>query len=238
MIVLVVREKKPTVVPSSSLLATGGNDDLQRLSDSKEVQGRLRKDISGLVENPSPFEEEDAPLRNQLKAQTNVPAPVRKGVLAAAPGPAAGSRASRAQPQEFALQDLVHASNAKAAASPPLQWKGTFSAIAGFRTVVIRSSVEWQGLWREHTAYIVPPPPAPEVDFGDSMVLGIFDGTKPAAGFAIEIEDIQTKPDKIVVAYRETGPPAGVSAAAVITQPYHLRVIPKTGLPVIFEKLP
>jgi hypothetical protein len=42
----------------------------QNLAESQEVQDRLHQNISGLVENPSPFEEEDAKLRQQLDAQT------------------------------------------------------------------------------------------------------------------------------------------------------------------------
>ena len=41
----------------------------KNLVDSQKVQDRLHQSISGFVENPSPFEEEDAQLRQKLKAQ-------------------------------------------------------------------------------------------------------------------------------------------------------------------------
>jgi PrcB C-terminal len=164
--------------------------------DLPEAPDRLHQDISGLVENPSPFEEEDDKLRQQLKAEQNATVPVQ----------------SR-------------------------EWKGQHSGVTMFRTVVVKSPQEWQVLWTEHTNYIIPPPPAPDVDFDQSMVVGIFAGTKPSAGYGVTIVDVSARPGKVVVSYQETNPPAGMATPAVITQPYDLKVIGAASLPVTFERL-
>jgi hypothetical protein len=165
------------------------------LAGSHEVQGRLDKSISGLVDNPSPFEEEDAKLRADLAAD--------------------GKSNASGQDQE---------------------WKGAISGLTTFMTVVIRTPKEWQRLWLAHISYIVPPPPTPEVDFNTRMVVGIFDGSKPTAGYAVKIVDVRALSDKVLVTYRESSPPAGQPVAQIVTQPYDLRIIPASSLPVTFEK--
>jgi len=228
---------------------------LKGLASSKEVQDRLNRPISNLVENPSPFEEEDATLRKQLGAETAMPAPALESPANA---PASRSRASfgyvaqaRDTVSGSATQgSFLYGQDKLAEKQNPLPanagidrkkqgrpyWKGGVSGIATFRTVVIRTPEQWQALWREHAVVIVPPPPAPDVDFGNTMVVGIFDGTKPNGGYAIDIVDIQVLSDQVVVLYRESRPPAGMGTVAVLTQPFHLRVIPKTNLPVAFQK--
>ena len=68
------------------------------------------------------------------------------------------------------------------------------------------------------------------------MIVGVFAGAKPTSGYRVEIMNVQMMQDKVVVDYRETSPPAGMAAAAILTQPYDLRVIPRTSLPITFQR--
>lgn len=114
---------------------------------------------------------------------------------------------------------------------------GTNSAIDYFRTAVITSEGDWRALWREHTANRHPAPAAPPIDFRRQMVVGVFLGQRPSGGYQVEIAEIKTLPDQIAVEYREVrpNPHAGVSLA--VTQPFVLRAIEASSLPIHFHQL-
>jgi hypothetical protein len=248
-------ERRAILMNTEKTVANTG-DMGEDLAKSKDVQGRLDVSISGLVGNPSPFEEEDAKLRGQLQGNENKPEPARKKAglaMGPAPAPAPTTVASIPVPYVEQARDTVSgvATQASFAAqqvygsrqnlkSPisPQEWKGTVSSLGAYQTVVVRTAEDWQKLWLAHTSYIVPPPPAPEVNFETMMVVGIFDGAKPTAGYFVDIVGVQNTPDKVIVNYRETSPPAGQPIAQVATQPFLLRVVAKTSLPVIFQKVP
>jgi hypothetical protein len=123
-----------------------------------------------------------------------------------------------------------------AAIAAPL-WKGTRSGIGAPRTVVVRNERDWIVLWKDHIQGQATPLPLPAVDFDRYTIVGVFAGGKPTAGYSVSIMRLQFQPDGIHVSYRETAPASGPAAAAVVTQPFELRPIPKTDLPVFFEKI-
>ena len=73
--------------------------------------------------------------------------------------------------------------------------RGTQSNIDQARTVVVRSADEWSALWRAHVA---DKPVAP-VDFTKEMVVGVFLGSRPTAGYSVEIVGTQEQPDEASV---------------------------------------
>jgi len=97
----------------------------------------------------------------------------------------------------------------------------------------MRSDRQWVQFWAEHH----PHEAAPEVDFTQEMVVGVFAGPRPADQFAIRIVDIRTMPGSLLVDYREELPPPGTFAVDVTVYPYHLKAVPRTALPVKFNKL-
>ena len=116
--------------------------------------------------------------------------------------------------------------------------KGAQSNVEDPRLVVVRSSNEWATLWRAHA----PDRPPPSVDFSRDMIVGVFLGSRPTAGYQVEIVgarlDQETKAQgTLVVQYRVTAPPAGAVTAAVLTMPYHLVAVAARGGEVKFEKL-
>jgi hypothetical protein len=96
--------------------------------------------------------------------------------------------------------------------------QGPMSNIEEPRTVVVRTAAEWQALWKEHDND--RPPPA--VDFGQSMVVGVFMGSRPSAGFAVEITGVTTEGNRTIVEYVERQPARDAFVAQVLTSPFHL----------------
>ena len=98
------------------------------------------------------------------------------------------------------------------------------SNVEDAKQAVARTPAEWAALWRLHA--------------GDQaarrrsisrtrMVVAVFLGTRPSAGYAVEMTG--TKPDgkTLVVEWREQPPKPGNVSAQVITSPAHLVSIPK-----------
>lgn len=107
------------------------------------------------------------------------------------------------------------------------------SAIDSPRQVTARTSEEWSALWRAHA----PGRPAPQVDLASEMVVGVFAGTKPTGGYAVQIVRAVERDGALVIEYRESSPPADAVAAQVLTAPYHLIVLSRYAGPVKFEKI-
>src|SRR5262245_15201017 len=111
--------------------------------------------------------------------------------------------------------------------------KGTRSDIVVARQVTIRDQEAWNALWQEHATSR----PRPAVDFSSEMVVGVFLGMRPTAGFGVEIVGYRAADGGVVVQYREGGPPRGAITAQVLTSPFHLVVVPRRTGTVTFEKL-
>lgn len=111
--------------------------------------------------------------------------------------------------------------------------KGNQSGIDEPRQVVIRTADDWAKLWRVHGM----DRERPNVDFAHDMVVGVFMGSRPTAGFAIEITGIATEGGATVVRYKQTMPARDAITAQVLTSPYVLVAIPKTPGDVKFEKV-
>src|SRR5690348_15168621 len=60
--------------------------------------------------------------------------------------------------------------------------QGSSSQILQSREVVIQDAGAWAEVWRAHSAVAVPPP---DVDWSRFMLVGIFVGTRPSAGYAV-----------------------------------------------------
>lgn len=111
--------------------------------------------------------------------------------------------------------------------------QGAMSNIEAPRQVVVRTASEWQTLWREHGQ----DGPAPPVDFTVSTVVGVFAGSRPTAGYAVEITAVKTEGNRTIVEYRERQPPRDALVLQVITSPFHLVRVPRTGAAIEFRRL-
>jgi len=106
------------------------------------------------------------------------------------------------------------------------------SSVAEPRQAVARTADEWTTLWREHAGNT----PAPAVDFSTRTVLAVFLGTRPSAGYTVDIVRTRTDAAGLVVEYRERAPERGMVTAQILTSPAHIVSVPKVTGPVRFEK--
>ena len=118
---------------------------------------------------------------------------------------------------------------------PPLRAldKGDQSNMDDVRQAVVRTAAAWNTLWRQHA----PDRPQPKVDFAREMVVGVFMGSRPTAGFAVEIIGMRDEGGMLVVEYRETRPARGLVSAQVITSAYHIVALPTRAGDVTFERV-
>jgi hypothetical protein len=119
------------------------------------------------------------------------------------------------------------------AVTPRTVEKGEQSNIDEARQVVVRTDAEWTKLWQQHS----PDRQRPTVDFAKDMIVGVFMGSRPSAGYNISIVSTFAKDGNVIVQYRESTPRPGTLAAQVLTFPYHFVAIPKAAGDVKFEKI-
>lgn len=96
--------------------------------------------------------------------------------------------------------------------------RGQHSGIEEAREAVVRSASEWKAVWKEHA----PGQPAPAVDLNRSTVAGVFLGSRPTGGYAVEITAVERDGDDVIVVYRETKPDPNAMVTQVLSSPYHL----------------
>ncbi len=125
---------------------------------------------------------------------------------------------------------------ATAAAPAPMTFttlaRGDRSGIEEPRQVVARTAAQWSALWKEHAGTGAPP----AVDFTRSMVVGVFAGSRPTAGFAVEITGIERQDTTLVVRYAEHAPARDEIVAQVLTSPFHLVRTQLFSGPVTFQR--
>ena len=101
--------------------------------------------------------------------------------------------------------------------------KGLESQVDNARQATARSAAEWATLWTRHAGERA----RPAVDFSKEMVVGVFMGSRPTAGFSMEIVGARQEGAELIVQYRETRPPQkGGVVAQVLTAPYHIVAVP------------
>ena len=110
--------------------------------------------------------------------------------------------------------------------------KGDFSNVDDAKQVVVRADAEWRALWRQHAGERE----LPHIDFGKEMIVGVFMGSRPTAGYDTVITKTLEANGVLRVWYRERTPARGLILAQVLTSPFHLVAVPKTASEVKFEK--
>lgn len=120
-----------------------------------------------------------------------------------------------------------------AAAAPRTIEKGDQSNVDDATQVLVRSEAEWSKLWQQHA----PDHPKPAVDFAKEMVVAVFMGSRPNAGFSTTITSALVANGALLVKYKETAPAAGAVSAQILTSPYHIVAIARAPVTdVKFEK--
>ena len=112
--------------------------------------------------------------------------------------------------------------------------QGQESGIEAAKQVSARSAGEWDALWKQHAGARV----RPSVDFNKEVVAAVFLGSRPSAGYGVQIVGVRQEGGALVVSYRETRPAPDALTAQVLTSPYHIVAIPKgSTTEVKFERV-
>lgn len=112
--------------------------------------------------------------------------------------------------------------------------KGEMSGVEIMRQVTVRTPAEWQTLWKEHAR----DEKMPVVDFTSKMVVGMFLGSKPSAGYEVEILNVRPEGADLIVEYTQKQPGRGTMAAQILTEPFHLVAVARHAGPVRFLHVP
>ena len=112
--------------------------------------------------------------------------------------------------------------------------KGIMSNVDAGRQASARSTEEWTALWRLHAGERT----RPNVDFNRDVVVAVFMGTRPTAGFSVEIVGVRQEGQALIVSYKETRPAPDTLTAQVLTSPYHIVAVPRgSTTDVRFERV-
>ena len=111
--------------------------------------------------------------------------------------------------------------------------KGDLSNVDDAKQVLVCTQAEWVRLWQQHAGER----PRPAVDFSKEIVVGVFMGSRPNAGFSTTVISATAGNGTLIVRYKETMPAKGAVSAQILTFPFHLVAIPKSDVKDIkFEK--
>jgi serralysin len=141
-------------------------------------------------------------------------------------------------PQTFALsatdKAFIASWYASNASSVPISTIGKFnnSGVRTYLEATARTEAEWRSLWQLHA----PDAPLPTVDFSTRMVLGVFLGTKPSAGFGVEITGVRVQGNVMTASVIVVEPAPGSVTASVITRPGVLVSVPRHTGSVAFVR--
>ena len=96
--------------------------------------------------------------------------------------------------------------------------------------IVIKNQDQWDQFWSQHSSQ-----PAPEIDFDQFHLVGVFLGQKPNPGYSVKIIEAREYPEKVVVQAGERTPSPGGVYIQVIVYPYDAVLIPETDKKIEVE---
>ncbi len=114
------------------------------------------------------------------------------------------------------------------------EWKGNHCGITEPKQIVITDAKEWAEIWKQVHRGKIPVPKVPDIDFNKNMVLAVFMGQKPTSGYAIQITEVARSNGEVFAKLKETAPTKGAIVLQVLTQPFHIVVVPKVDAKVRF----
>ena len=111
----------------------------------------------------------------------------------------------------------------------------TMSGIDTPRQAVARNDQQFGVLWQQHAGLGKP---APDVDFSKRTVVAVFLGSRPSAGYRVEVSGTRQEGKTLIVSWREVPPARDSLLAQVLTSPAHLVSIPRFDGEIKFERAP
>jgi hypothetical protein len=111
--------------------------------------------------------------------------------------------------------------------------RDNMSNVEDAKQAVARNPAEWAALWRLHAGDQA----LPKIDFTKRTVVAVFLGSRPSAGYAVEVSGTKPAGKTLIVEWSEHTPKPGTVSAQVITSPSHLVSIPKFAGEITFRKV-
>lgn len=108
-----------------------------------------------------------------------------------------------------------------------MSWEGPFCSVARPEARVVSDAAAWSALWKEAFGL-----EAPEVDFARKAAVAVFLGPRNTGGYSVEFLEPVPGRQSFVVRYRERRPSPRGFVIQAFTQPYAIRLFPKTGVPL------
>lgn len=110
-----------------------------------------------------------------------------------------------------------------------MEWKGQFCGKMEGDARVVTTQAQWEAAWKAVGQ------PAPAVDLERNFAAAVFLGQKNTGGYGVAfLEPVRDlKAGTLTVTYKVTGPKG--MAIQTLTQPYAMRLFPKTDLTVRLE---
>ncbi len=134
-----------------------------------------------------------------------------------------------------------------------MEWWGYRCGIRTEGNIVIREDEDWDKFrarfalptdWRPEKeardSHLRTPPPAlPDIDFEKMMVVGVFLG-KVQQGYRIKIYNLEPSQDgkTLEIEYGKSLPLPNPMKGAALTEPYHIKVIPRFDGKISFWQTP
>lgn len=116
--------------------------------------------------------------------------------------------------------------------------EGMQSGIEDERREVIRDADSYRALWARHSVGMDPAPSPPAIDFSREMLIAVFAGAQPTAGYRWTVLSLSEENGSLAVHLRLDQPGPGCAVAQVVTQPYLLVKTDRSRLPVVFHVVP
>jgi VWFA-related protein len=154
-------------------------------------------------------------LKVEAKPRLSNVEPVSRELTFAVYGPPSSTSAAPAAPQ---MVPVAH---------------GPLSNRARAEELVIRDNDTWQRVWGS----LPTRQDAPSVAFGDTMMVGVFVGNRPSAGYRVEVTGVRYDGDTLVVSWREVTPAPDAVVNQTVTTPFALAAVTRHDGPVRFEKV-
>ena len=217
---------------------------LEKISPSREM-GKAKLMVQENKPSLKGSTTPDSEARLSRRRMVSCPAPKTEAAAFIPPeerGPKRSDRSAIKPPQiergvsprapESALDEVISPD-----LPPTQQWTGDSSGIEDHREIAIKDAAAWEKLWAEHQSNMEIPSPAPAVDFNNYMIVGIFLGEQGSSGYSVQLGESETVGNELIIPYKEAVPAPGLMGLTVITQPYCLKIIPRTNRPIRFKKV-
>ena len=132
----------------------------------------------------------------------------------------------------LSLAFLVNCATADVARPVPIRSlaKGVFSGIRDAKQEIVRSTDDWEKLWKQHAVSAGAAAKVPDVDFTKEMVVAVTMGMKRTGGYSIEIVSVDVAEKTLRISVRKRSPPPGALTVQALTAPFHFVAVPRNDL--------